>query len=463
MTYIEHVASTLFSGDKMAAMDLTQCHIQTTRALEYTNSIAKIPESNRILQDEHYLLPCVNDYAMMGLYDNPFIIIGTIYDKKKLRKSVMTHLKRNRKYYASIGATYLNLKKLDYTDWLSRLITKKLPVDELCLHAIATFLNIHITVDHKGGFWSTLNLPRINHNLAIALSDIHLVYRGCCKYNLLCKKNLLRSVGRKILLHKIAHDLPRAAIVLNRMELHNKSASLSHINDSTKMDNLGNDSMDTDNTETYDYPDTDSTLLYEIEEKEVGTIYFETDNPMTTGKPKLSQQLYFSCPYNRCNFKSNRRKQMHKHYRRTHKIISKCSYCKKTYNTPYSLTQHLYVHTRKDSKYSCKRCGRIFPFKSQYLIHKLRHARKYNEECKECSLTFKYKHDMLKHCREHFAKEYQCEDCDYIGTPLKLKAHKEQHNSNITYICILCKVHFKHRMSLWRHKQRCRRSNSPEF
>ena len=80
------------------------------------------------------------------------------------------------------------------------------------------------------------------------------------------------------------------------MELHNKSVRLSHINDSTKPDNLVSDSMDTDNTEIYDYPDTDSTLLYEIEEKEVGTIYFENDNPMSTGKLKLSQQLILSLP-----------------------------------------------------------------------------------------------------------------------------------------------------------------------
>ena len=108
------------------------------------------------------------------------------------------------------------------------------------------------------------------------------------------------------------------------MELHNKSVRLSHINDSTKPDNPVSDSMDTDNTEIYDYrptitktdyPDSDSTLPYEIEEKEVGTIYFENDNPMSTGKLKLSQQLYFPCPYSSCNFKSNRRKQTHKHYR----------------------------------------------------------------------------------------------------------------------------------------------------
>ena len=70
---------------------------------------------------------------------------------------------------------------------------------------------------------------------------------------------------------------------------------------------------------------------------------------------------------------------------------------------------------------------------------------------------------MLKHRREHFAKEYKCEECEYIGTLLKLKSHKKQHNNTLVYECILCKEHFNYRMALWWHKQRCKRSGSPEF
>ena len=165
----------------------------------------------------------------------------------------MSHLKRNRKYYATISATYLNSKKLDYLNWLSGMITQKLPVDELCLHALATFLNIHITVDYLGGFWTTLNLPSINHNLAMALSEVHLVYRGCCKFNLLCRNNQLKTLGRKLLLHKIVHDLPKAIIILNRMDLHNKAVKLPLSNDLNKPDDSESDSIDTDITEIYDY------------------------------------------------------------------------------------------------------------------------------------------------------------------------------------------------------------------
>ena len=277
----------------MATMNQSRYDIHTTRELGYINTIVKIPEAYRIQQNEHYLLPCANDYSMMALYDNPFTIISTIYGMKNLRKSVMSHLKRYRKYYATISATYLNSKKLDYINWLSGMITKKLPVDELCLHALATFMDIHITVDYLGGFWSTLNIPYLNHNLAIALSEIHLVYRGGCKFNLLCRNNLLKTLGRKILLHKIVQELPKAVIILNRIDLHNKVVRLPLINAANNLDNSEGDSTDTDITEIYEYrptnhktvyPDSDSTVLYEIEEKELGIIYYENDNPMTIGK-----------------------------------------------------------------------------------------------------------------------------------------------------------------------------------
>ena len=203
----------------MASVFLPQHYLQTTCELGYTTNIEKIPETYRINQCEHYMLPCSNDYSMMALCDNPFEIISVIYGMKNLRNSVISHLKRYRKYYATVSAAYLNTKKLDFINWLSGMITKKLPADELCLHALATFMNIHITVDYLGGFWTTLNIPHINHDLAIALSDIHLAYQGFCKFNLLCRNTLLKTVGRRLLQHKIVQELPKVTIKLYRIDL----------------------------------------------------------------------------------------------------------------------------------------------------------------------------------------------------------------------------------------------------
>ena len=66
---------------------------------------------------------------------------------------------------------------------MASMMVYTLPVDELCLHAICAYLNIHITVDYIGGLWSTLNIPNVQHDLSVALSDIHLAYRGNCTYD----------------------------------------------------------------------------------------------------------------------------------------------------------------------------------------------------------------------------------------------------------------------------------------
>ena len=60
---------------------------------------------------------------------------------------------------------------------------------------------------------------------------------------------------------------------------------------------------------------------------------------------------------------------------------------------------------------------------------------------------------MLKHRKEHWAKEIQCNHCNYTGTALNLKAHTRQHNPDHKSKCDSCQQTFVHHMSLWRHKK----------
>ena len=102
------------------------------------------------------------------------------------------------------------------------------PADELCLFACGLYLNIHITVDYHQGHWSTLNLGETSHDLISALSDVHLVYRGFCKYNYLCRKLELKTKGCKILNHKYKNSgkivLKKLTVCLTRVEEYNKMA-----------------------------------------------------------------------------------------------------------------------------------------------------------------------------------------------------------------------------------------------
>ena len=164
----------------------------------------------------------------MMLYDDFFDIICTLYDMKDLQKQVLLHIKTNRRFYSSVGSHYLKGKKLKLVDWLSDMLYHMVPADELCLFACGLYLNIHITVDFHQGHWTTLNLNETSHDLISALSDVHLVYRGFCKYNYLCYKLELKTKGCKILNHKYKNSskivLKKITICLTRVEECNKTA-----------------------------------------------------------------------------------------------------------------------------------------------------------------------------------------------------------------------------------------------
>ena len=158
--------------------------LNTTRNLGYAKNITKIPEYRNVTHSDYILLPCADQYSLIVLYENPSELLSIIYGITDLCQKVLLHIKENRKYYLEVSKSYLSSKKLDLVHWIANMMTKNLPVDELCLHAMCTYMNLHITVDYLGGIWTTLAIPNIQHDLAMSLSDIHLAYRGFCKYGL---------------------------------------------------------------------------------------------------------------------------------------------------------------------------------------------------------------------------------------------------------------------------------------
>ena len=454
---------------KMAASKLAMPQLKMTRSLEYTNIITKIPELKKVACSDYYLLPCANDHSLVVIYDNPFDILGVIYGIKDLCQKVLSHIKQSWKYYSEIGKSYLNLKKLDLVNWMVSLMTRDLPADELCLHVICTYLNLHITVDFHGGILTTLNITNVHHDLAMTLSDVHLAYRGYCRYGLLCKNVDLKTIGRKLMDHKIQNNQKltkklELVIPLHRVEEWNTSAEklLNEEISSLELSKLDmystgtirlkaeDNNIESDSTELYemyenitgDNTNSDSTKLYDKHENIIGTIYYCTS----------TSQLPFKCPVRTCKTREKTRKEISDHYRHSHNKANKCKLCQRKYSAPHSLMQPLYKHDKLKNRYICK-CGATFPFRSQIKIHKLKHTRKLNNPCTECSLPFKHYHDMLKHRRSHTAKEYSCDHCNYTGTKINLKAHQTQHDLHHIIKCKLCKETFKHRMSLWRHKR----------
>ena len=126
-------------------------------------------------------------YSLVVVYDNLFKILSILYNSKNLHKDVLNQIKDNCKYYKTVANNYLRLQKLELVDLLAGMLTKDLPADEICIHACGVFLQLHITVDFHSSILTTLDIPNVQQDLAIILSDIHLAYRGSCKYNLLCR------------------------------------------------------------------------------------------------------------------------------------------------------------------------------------------------------------------------------------------------------------------------------------
>ena len=91
------------------------------------------------------------------------------------------------------------------------------PADELCLFTCGLYLNSHIIVDFHQGHWTTLNLNEISYDLITALNDVHIVYRGFCKYNYLCCNAELRTKGHEILNYKQNNS---QKVVLKELRIH---------------------------------------------------------------------------------------------------------------------------------------------------------------------------------------------------------------------------------------------------
>ena len=353
--------------------------------------------------------------------------MGVLFNHMNLRNDVLKHIKQERKYYSSISSTYLARKKLSFINWYVGISNVKVPADELQILACSIFLNIHITVYHTSGLWTTLNIPNITHNLAIGLTDIQLAYLGKCEYSLLCKNNQLHTKARKL----FRRNTPFSNQLTLEKELY---ISVHRIDDIKTCPEITESShhLDSEDTEIYEterislnyltlgkelvislhrsddnspcpdtsksphYPDSEDTEIYELEERLLGTISFISQREKATLLEKITipkhhkkqininlhykenKIMTFKCPSTECHTRTKSRKAINLHYKKIHVSTHYCALCTKKYSTPYGLKQHQYTHllTSRMSGHTCGRCKTTFPFLSQLKIHCLSHTRK---------------------------------------------------------------------------------------
>ena len=120
------------------ALNTSPAHVTgiSKRALNYRCIINKIPEKWKVNSENFHVLPCSNDFSLVGTYTEFFDIIGILYNKKKLREDVLTHTKQQRVYYTKVSQSYLAQKKLDFISWFVGVTDVKIPADELLIFAL---------------------------------------------------------------------------------------------------------------------------------------------------------------------------------------------------------------------------------------------------------------------------------------------------------------------------------------
>ena len=163
--------------------------------LPYIDHIEKIPEPQKVSLQNYYLLPCSEDYAIVSIYSDLFKILSALFDQENLRTNVLTHVRKHWKYYKKNCTVLPKSQKTKPGPMASQY--------EICIHAVGTFLNIHISVDYLRGTWSTYDIPNMSHKLTVRLCEVHLAYVGYGSFNLLCKQSELKTKARKLLNHKL--------------------------------------------------------------------------------------------------------------------------------------------------------------------------------------------------------------------------------------------------------------------
>ena len=129
------------------------------------------------------------------------------------------------------------------------------------------------------------------------------------------------------------------------------------------------------------------------------------------------KRTYLGCKIPGCSLKFPSVRDWNSHHRLVHHGIQlTCTVCKKRFNTPSFLRDHVYVHSKIN--YKCEKCDKNFLFKSLYRIHVRTHLRSKIHKCfaGSCNKEYKWPLDLHRHIQTHLKRRYDCNICDYSNT-----------------------------------------------
>ena len=178
--------------------------------------------------------------------------------------------------------------------------------------------------------------------------------------------------------------------------------------------------------------------------------------------PKIPDKKYYtktkdgkySCII--CNKQFYKHSSANRHYRKAHlEIVYDCNHCKYSTKDKYLLKDHIkYKHS--ENAIRCEYCQQAFQTEYQQKEHL---TKAHNFQCGKCDRAFVRNDQLQLHINiSHEGKEasHHCKICN------KMVLHLKQHNDNLHrkiemdtkkgIQCLKCKVEFKTKTSLKKHK-----------
>ena len=97
---------------KMASVTTKSIQIETSRKLEYTKSVEKIPECLSVNEDEQHQLKCSNAHSLVVIYNDFFKVLGAIYQKQELHDGSTQSCKKQSEILRHGGSKIVELKEI---------------------------------------------------------------------------------------------------------------------------------------------------------------------------------------------------------------------------------------------------------------------------------------------------------------------------------------------------------------
>ena len=150
------------------------------------------------------------------------------------------------------------------------------------------------------------------------------------------------------------------------------------------------------------------------------------------------------------------------HFKRANSVKLKCDYpgCNSTARTQKTLDIHKKIHTKPEEElFKCKKCHKLFLFKSDLLTRMCSHSNIHYYQCTLCDKTVKHAGLLTRHSQTCglSVEFYMCifVDCDYSNQDVdKTNSHiKFTHQNSDQFLCKKCRDLFEFKENYIDHKK----------